>query len=408
MSPSVRPFHIFLLYGMLATSLVAAQTHRKLTPQELPPSAFKLIAIKVTGSQRFKKEDVIATSGLQIGQTANEDDFKKALRLLGETGAFNDLLYSFDYSAEGTKLTLQVKDADHFVPARFENFVWFSDQDLRDQIHAQVPLFEGDLPQTGNLADQVSNALQGMLIARKVQGQADYLRAAPNGGAIDAFSFSVSGPQIHIRNVAFTGAGSAELPLLENAAKRMHDADYDRSVIRVHEDKDFLPVYLARGYLKATFGDPQPKVVEDNPQETLVDLTFSVEPGRQYKLTNLDLDGSKAFPADRLKQLIHLAPGQPANATQLATDIEAIEKLYGTRGYMAATVTSKTFQRAISSTWAIWKSAASTRRAPHVCRPNGNCRAASPTTPATPGSSSTRPSRKDGYWATGTPTSENP
>jgi len=326
---------------MLATPLASAQAHRKLTPKELPSSAFKLIAIKVTGSQRFNKDDVIATTGLQLGQTVSEDDFKKALRLLGETGAFSDLLYSFDYSDEGTKLTLQVKDADHFVPARFDNFVWFSDLELRDQMHAQVPLFQGELPLTGNLADQVSNALQGLLITHKIQGQADYLRAATTDGPIDSFNFSVSGPQIHIRNVVFTGASAAELPLLDAAAKQLLGADYDRAILRVQEDKNLLPVYLARGYLKAAFGEAEPKVAEDSPQETLVDVTFPVIPGLQYKLATLDLSGNKVFAADRLKPLVHLVSNQPANAVQLATDVEAIKKLYSTRGYMNAAIQPK-------------------------------------------------------------------
>jgi outer membrane protein assembly factor BamA len=261
--------------------------------------------------------------------------------MLGDTGAFSDLLYSFDYSPEGTRLTLQVKDAEHFIPARFDDLVWFSDQELRDLLHAQVPLFQTELPLTGNLVDQVSNALQGLLIVHKVQGQADYLRVARQDGPVEAFAFSVAGPRIHIRNVAFTGARAAELPLLEAAVNRLHGADYARSVLRAREDKDFLPVYLARGYLHATFGDAQPKVVEDHPEETLVDVTFPVEPGRQYKVTSFDLDGCKAFPADRLKELVHLTPGQPANAVQLEADLETIKKLYGTRGYMTATIEPK-------------------------------------------------------------------
>src|SRR6202040_3631239 len=117
-------------------------------------------------------------SGLQLGQTVSEDDFKKAARLLGETGAFRDVLYSFQYSADGTKLDLQVQDVERFVPARFDNVVWFSDQELLDQLHAQVPLFQGQLPIAGNLADQVSSGLQSLLITHHLEGRADYLRAA--------------------------------------------------------------------------------------------------------------------------------------------------------------------------------------------------------------------------------------
>jgi outer membrane protein insertion porin family len=334
----------------LACLSVLAQTPRKLGAKDLPPSAFKLISIKTTGTKRYKAEEVIAASGLQIGQTVSEDDFKKAARVLGETGAFGDVLYSFEYSADGTKLELQVQDAERFVPVRFDNLVWFSDRELLEQLHAQVPLFQGQLPEAGDLADQVSNGLQALLITHNLQGRADYLRVAHEDGPIEAFVFTVTGPQIHIRNIAFAGATVAELPLLESAARKLQGADFSRSILRTQEDKNFLPLYLERGYLKASFGDVQAKVVENSPQETAVDVTFSVDPGHQYKLAALDLNGNKTFPASTLRPLLRVRLDEPANAVQLDADIESMKKLYGTRGYMAASIQAEPEMDDTSST----------------------------------------------------------
>jgi len=114
----------FLLLASLGTGL-CAQAPRNLSPKDLPPSAFKLISIKVMGTNRYQPSDVISASGLQIGDTVSEDDFKKTARLLGESGAFTNVAYSFQYAVEGTKLELQVQDADKFVPVHFENLVWF-------------------------------------------------------------------------------------------------------------------------------------------------------------------------------------------------------------------------------------------------------------------------------------------
>jgi outer membrane protein assembly factor BamA len=197
------------------------------------------------------------------------------------------------------------------------------------------------LPVTGDLADQVSNALQSMLIARNLQGKADYLREAHEDGPVEAFVFTVAGPPIRIRNLVFAGAGAGELPQLEAAAAKLQGSDYLQSTLRIQEDKNFIPIYLQRGYLKASFGDAEARVVQNDPQETLVDVTFQVNPGRQYSLTDIQLSGNQAFPADKLRPLVHLPLHQPANAVQLATDIEAIQKLYGTRGYMAASVQPK-------------------------------------------------------------------
>ena len=319
---------------LFLVSLLPAQTAHK------PPSTFKLISINVTGSQHYTPTEIITASGLQLGRTVSESDFKQASQQLGETGAFSDVAYTYQYSAQGTRLDVQVADSNRFLPVRFDNFVWFSDQELVERLHSVVPLFHGQLPVAGTLIDQVSDAMQGLLLERKLQGRADYMRAAHQDGPIDAFIFKVTGPTIRIRNVAFTGAAPTELPLLQAAAKDLPGQEYLRSILQVQAEKNLLPIYLQRGYLKATFAEAEAKVAEENPQETTVDIDILVAPGRQYKLTQIQWSGNTVFPAEKLQPLIHLQAGQYANAVQLGDDLEAVQKLYGTRGYLAAHIRS--------------------------------------------------------------------
>jgi len=327
---------------MLVVSAAWAQSPRKLAPKDLPASAFKLIAVNVSGTKRYSSAEIIDATGLKIGERASDADFKVAAQHLGDTGMFSNVAYSFQYSTAGTKLDFELTDNDKLVPADFENFVWFTDQELMNQLHTRVPLFQGSLPLSGNLADQVSEALQALLIEHDVSGRADYLRAGGHdGGPIEAFQFSVTGTSIQIRNCSFTGAAAAEQPLLESAAKRVQNTDYSRTALRIQEEKVFLPIYLSRGYLKASFGPPQTKVAESTPQLTLVDLSIPVERGSQYKLDSIELSGNKALPIDQLHNLLHLQIGQPVDGVQLGKDLDEIKKLFGTKGYMAATVAAE-------------------------------------------------------------------
>ena len=207
-------FSLLLLIAVLfsATSASRAQTApRKLSTKELPASAHKLVAVVVKGTQRYVPADVIAVSGLKLGQTVSEDDFKRTAEKLGETGAFSDVVYTYSYSPEGTKLELQIKESDKIVPAIFENFVWYEDKELVEKIHQYVPLFTGELPISGNVAEQVADALQALLVQRGSKGQVDYIRAAPEGRPIDSVRFSVNNVDIRIRNVDFPRAGPGEL-----------------------------------------------------------------------------------------------------------------------------------------------------------------------------------------------------
>jgi outer membrane protein assembly factor BamA len=322
---------------LLCVSTVLAQT-RKPAPKPLSASAYQVSAINVTGSQRYKTEEVAAATGLQIGQTVREDDLKAAARVLGDSGAFRDVAFSFDYSAKGTKVEFQVTDAPEFVPARFENFVWFSSQDLAQKLRARVPLFHGELPIRGDLVDQVSLALQAMLIEEKVEGRADYTRVGPEGGPTEAFDFSVTGRSITIRDVQFQGADPSLLPSLQTAAKKLSGKRYSRDTIRSEAEKSFLQFYLQRGYLQASLGDPEATVVKSDQEETTVDVIFRPNPGSQYKLAALTISGNKALPTDALRKLIHLQVGEPVNVIEMNRDLAALEHLYGTRGYMAAAI----------------------------------------------------------------------
>jgi outer membrane protein assembly factor BamA len=324
----------FLFTSVLLASSLPAQTTRK------PPSTFKLISINVTGTKRYTPAEIIAATGLQAGETVSETDFKRVSQQLGETGAFSDVAYTYQYSAQGAKLDFQIADSNQFIPVRFDNFVWFSDQELLEKLHSNVPLFHGQLPLAGGLIDQVSDTLQALLLERKLQGRVDYMRTAHRDGPIEAFVFKVTGPTILIRNVAFTGAEPTELPLLQAAAKDLKSQEYVRSLLQVQAEKNLLPIYLERGYLKAAFANTQAKVAEENPQETIVDVEFPVDSGRQYKLTQIQWSGNTVFPPEKLQPLIHLQTGQYANAIQLSNDLEAVQKLYGTRGYVAAHIRS--------------------------------------------------------------------
>lgn len=322
----------FALFGVA----VAGQTAHKQTPKDTGGGQ-KLIAIRVTGSQRFTPEEIISASGLKIGQAANDDDFKKVTRDLGDTGLFTDISYSYAYSSGGTKLDLQVVDTDKVVPARFDNFVWFSDDDLTAKIHQREPLFKGLVPVGGNLSDLVSDVLQSLLLQRGLSARANYIREGQdNDGPIDAVNFKADGVNIRVRGISFPGAPPEEEPRLQAAAKQLQGKDYLRSETNAYARRVLIPVYLEHGFLKATFAEPKAKVVDESPDETHVEITLPSTSGLQYKLSSLMWESNTVFPAEKLQSLIHVQPGQPANAIQLKADLEALHRLYTTRGYMTA------------------------------------------------------------------------
>jgi outer membrane protein assembly factor BamA len=314
--------------------------------QSMPPSAYKLIAVKVIGSKRFTQEEVAASSGLPVGTIFHEEDFKKAARQLGESGAFNNVSFTYSYSAAGTKLEFQVADADRFVPARFTDFVWFTDDELRQKVHGRVPLFKGELPTSGRLPEQVSDVLQAMLVENAIPGHVEYVRTADKADRVEGIDYAVSGVSIRIHRLEFPGANANDASLFKAAAEKLSDREYSRTLVNDFAERVLLPTYHEHGYLKATCPPPQLKVVTLSDTEadihgtkpTFVDVTFPLTPGPQYRLTRWEWSGNKEISTATLDPLLHIKEGQTANTVQLEDDLRTVRELYASRGHVTAAI----------------------------------------------------------------------
>src|SRR6202166_1063210 len=75
-------------------------------------AANRLTGLKVTGTARYTDKEILAASGLQIGQNAADGDFRESSQRLGESGLFSDVAYSYPSSGGGTKLELQLADVE--------------------------------------------------------------------------------------------------------------------------------------------------------------------------------------------------------------------------------------------------------------------------------------------------------
>src|SRR5262249_48299703 len=131
-----------LAIALLACSAAPAQKTAPKAAKGNPASANALVAVKVAGTERYTAQESTPAPGLQLGQIVGEEDLKRAVQRLGESGLFTDVGYSYSYSPAGTKVEFQLADTPeaNLVPVRFENFVWFTDAELLTELRRRVPL----------------------------------------------------------------------------------------------------------------------------------------------------------------------------------------------------------------------------------------------------------------------------
>jgi outer membrane protein assembly factor BamA len=347
------------MFCLVGPALTVAQK-RAATAKPAPPTSHQLLSLKVSGTTRYTDKEILAASGLRLGQDAADGEFKEATQRLGQSGLFSSVVYSFSYSDKGVKVEFQLADNQKIklLPARFENFVWFTDSELHAVLEQRVPLFkDSQLPDSGRLADQVNQALQALLTEKSLPGRVDYLRESKqDGGEVTAIVYRVEDVTIRIRNVEFPGASPDQVAFLEKAAHQLEFAEYFRSKLASIAQFDLLPVLFQRGYLKAVLGPSDARVVsgpgaradETKSDEAKTEETASadievvailpVTPGKIYSVSGVTWKGNSAITTDEVSHLFHLAVDHPADAARLVKDAELLTRLYHSRGYMTAEV----------------------------------------------------------------------
>ena len=99
---------IFSLCSAALFSIAAAQ--KRSTTKTPTTSPEKLIALKATGTKRYTDKEILGASGLQIGQKAADGDFREAAQILGNSGMFGDVVYTYTSSGSGVKVDFQLTD----------------------------------------------------------------------------------------------------------------------------------------------------------------------------------------------------------------------------------------------------------------------------------------------------------
>jgi outer membrane protein insertion porin family len=153
------------------------------------------------------------------------------------------------------------------------------------------------------------------------------------------------GSKIRIRDVEFVGNqaigdGKLQRKLKENKPKGIlsfitgggtyKEAEYEEDAARVVE------YYRNQGYPQARVGNPEIKTFEDSKdgKNRWVQLRIPIVEGRRYRMGELSFEGNKILPADGLRTLYKVKPGEWYNKKKLDDGNKKAQEVYGARGFM--------------------------------------------------------------------------
>lgn len=304
---------------------------------------FKISKIEFEGLQRQSAEDIIETSTLKIGQPFDVSVLDVAAQRLMDSGLFKNVAYRTHANRDQITITFLVeetKGGDSRV--LFDNFIWFTDEELVAAVRRDVPSFSGTAPDLGNGTLAITHALQRLLQEHNIEGTVEYMASqdAP-GSPVQEHVFNVTGINIPICTLHFPGATNVSEAKLVESSKALLGNDYSRKFSTLFAINNLFPIYRELGQLRAAFAPPVAKPETSAKCRSGVDLTIPVAEGYVYKWDKADWSGIRALTAQELDWVLGMKASLPANGVALDKGFVAVQKAYGRKGYLAVHLRSQ-------------------------------------------------------------------
>ena len=319
-------FSLILMLSLLGP--LAAQS------QQSKGGASHLDSVEISGSKKFSSQQIAAAIGLRAGNIITREDLQGAADKLAALGLFSNVQYHFTTVQSGVRAMYEVSDAPA-VTVTFDNFPWFTDDELTAALKHAVLLFDGSAPQGGAMLNTMSTTLENLVQARGVLGTVSHtLVNFPLGG--QRMQFRVEGTEIRIKGIEFSDALATNDHAVQQSSSALIGQPYSRNAVELFEFEQVRPVYLTHAFLHVQFGQPSARIPSEGaqPGSTAVVVMVSITPGPAFKWGSIAWSGNSVVSSGELDAIVTLKPGDIADGNKIVALWDAVQALYGQRGYL--------------------------------------------------------------------------
>lgn len=299
--------------------------------------------IEFVGLKKLSSDKVIAASGLKVGDPVSPQILDAAADKLMQTGWFKKLSYKVRTADDEATVIFEVEEAAKSLPVVFENFIWFSEEEIARAIRQDVPFFDGTAPEAGTTTDKIAAALQRLLTQKKIAGRVEHMPYADLAKGKQEILFTVEGVKIPVCSLHFPGATAIPEADLIKASQALLKSDYSRKDAAGFATYTLFPLYRHIGHLRAQFQQPT-AALEESPSRCAggVALTIPVDEGVVYSWDAAEWSGNEALTKEDLTAALGMTPGEVADGSKIDQGLKDMRKAYGRRGYMTATFKEST------------------------------------------------------------------
>src|SRR5215475_12377743 len=182
------------------------------------------------------------------------------------------------------------------VPCVFDNFVWFRDQEIVDEVRKDLPSFDGSAPEAGDSIDKILGALKRMLKKRKLPSEVEYTFYSGDGYRYGPeHIFAARDAKVPVCKVVFQNSPPQLERDLQQIAPPLVKKDYSKVITRSFVDGAAVQVYRKYGYLRAA-ARLQSAELDQSCGNNVV-IKIAAEPGIAYLWDKAVWTGARAISA---------------------------------------------------------------------------------------------------------------
>ena len=319
---------------------------REAVAQPVPP---KVASIDIRGNKKIELPAIQGRLTLKPGDPYTAENVRGQIKILYETGYFEDVQVETDSTAEGIALTFLVHEKPFITEIVFDGNEELSDDKLKEKITIKSQAFL-DQQQAKESAEKIRLAYQedGFFNAQVIP----VVQTLDEDRKRLTF-FVKEGDKAKIKTVNFDGMRAAnkdemfkvmatrewipwygiftqmKLPSFLSDAGVLKREEMNNDVERIRE------VLLNKGYLNAQVGLPSVELSED--KKWFV-VTYAILEGEPFTVAEVGFRGNTVFEEPELRDKMKIRPGEIFQRQKIRDEITRLTDLYGSRGYAFADV----------------------------------------------------------------------
>ena len=337
----LRWFLLLLIAILFGVGLV-----REAAAQPSPP---KVASIDIRGNKKIELAAIQGRLTLKPGDPYTPENVRGQIKILYETGYFEDVQVETESTPQGIALAFLVREKPFITEIVFDGNEELSDDKLKEKITIKSQAFL-DQQQAKESAEKIRLAYQedGFFNCQVIP----VVQTLDEDRKRLTF-FIKEGDKAKVKTVNFEGMRAAtkaeifkvsatrewvpwyglftqlKLPSFLSDAGVLKREEMNNDVERIRE------VLLNKGYLNAQVGLPSVELSED--KKWFV-VTYAVVEGEPFTVAEVGFRGNTVFEDPELRERMKIRPGEIFQRQKIRDEITRLTDLYGSKGYAFADV----------------------------------------------------------------------